>query len=67
MFEQQGSVVALFSLCEKVADLMCIIYSGFCLSKIIKIGWILTEIIESKVLDVLYAVKAFILISNKRM
>ena len=32
----QGSVVTLFRLGEKLADVTCTIYSGFCSSKVIK-------------------------------
>ena len=34
------------------ADLICVIYAEFCVSKIIKVGWFLTEVFKSKVVDV---------------
>jgi len=48
----RGDMFTLFRWRTKFTDLICIIYSGFCISKIrpINIGWFLTEIFKNKVL-----------------
>ena len=50
----QGIAATFFQVRRKFAELISIIYSEFCMSKITTIGWFLTEIFKSKFVDVFW-------------